>query len=388
MGERSIAILGSTGSIGVSTLSVVEKFSTRFRVCGLAGGDNVELLAEQIDRFKPQAASTRTEEAAEKLRKLLGSRAKCVEILSGANGAERVASLKNVEIVVSAIVGAAGLRPTLAAVEAGKTIALANKESMVVAGALVSREAKRSGSKILPVDSEHNAIFQALGNSPREHVKRLVLTASGGPFFRQPERDLSKVTPAEALNHPNWKMGPKITIDSATLMNKGLEVIEAFWLFGFGLDQIDVVVHPQSVIHSMVEYIDGSVLAQMGVPDMKGPIAFALAYPDRLPNVTESLSFAKVRDLNFFEPDHDRFPSIEIAREALKRGETCPAVLNGSNEVTVKAFLDGKLGFLDIARINREVVLSYRQKNASTLENYLEADLWGREEALRLANSE
>jgi 1-deoxy-D-xylulose-5-phosphate reductoisomerase len=384
MDRRSIVILGSTGSIGTSTLDVVSRYPDRFSVLGLAGGDNLGKLADQIRTHRPRFAATRTEEGMQELRANLGARCE-TQLLAGVEGAQRLACLDEADVVVSAVVGAAGLRPTLKAVEAGKTVALANKESMVVAGALVRRTAERSGARILPVDSEHSAIFQILQGSRKEFVRRLLLTASGGPFFRQPDRDLSGVSPQEALEHPNWEMGDKITIDSATMMNKGLEIIEARWLFGFPPERIDVVVHPQSIVHSMVEFVDGSVLAQLSVPDMRGPIAHALAYPERLEEAMPGLDLAKIGRLEFFEPDHRRFPSVRLAVEALRMGETYPAVLNGANEVTVRAFLDGRIGFTDIPRINRTVLQAYRQRSCECLEDFLEADAWGRREAARAA---
>ena len=383
MVPRTIAILGSTGSVGTSTLKVARQFPDRFRVVALAGGDNIQILSEQIKVFRPLLVSTKTEDGMERLRSMVRSE-KGITFAWGTQGAQQVASHPDAQIVVSAIVGAAGLRPTLSAAESGKTIALANKESLVVAGALVSKTVRKHGAKLLPVDSEHSAIFQALAGATPQSIRRLILTASGGPFFRQPEKELSTVTPDEALAHPNWKMGSKITIDSATMMNKGLEIIEARWLFDLPSEKISVVVHPQSIVHSMVEYIDGSVIAQLGVPDMCGPIAYALSYPDRLDGVVPSLDFAKIRELSFFDPDSSRFPLVDLAREALQKGETYPAVLNGANEVTVQAFLDRKIRFTDIPRINREVVSSFRQSSTEHLEDYLNADSWGRTRAAEL----
>lgn len=380
---RKLTLLGSTGSIGTSTLDIVAKHPDQFQIVGLVGGDNIEKLAEQIKQFRPAYAVTRTEKGKDELAKHLKDQT-LPKLLWGQTGAEEVSSLAENDMVVSAIVGSAGLRPTMKALEQGKIVALANKESMVVAGALMNRVAKQSGAKILPVDSEHSAIFQSLQGAPLASVKRLLLTASGGPFFLQKEKDLSTVTKAEALRHPNWDMGAKITIDSATMMNKGLEVIEAYWLFGLPVEQIDVIVHPQSIVHSMVEYVDGSIIAQMGVPDMRGPIAYALAYPKRLTNVVPSVDFTQVGQFTFFEPDHERFPCVRLAMEALKRGETHPAVLNGANEVTVQAFLEEQIGFLDIARINQQVLFSYQEKAHQTLEDFLAADAWGRHEAANL----
>lgn len=382
MARRKIAVLGSTGSIGTTALGVVARYPDRFEVVSLAAGDNIEVAADQVRTFRPKLVSTKSEEGMKRLRERTSS-IRGMEYAFGVSGAEQVASLPEIHTVLSAIVGAAGLCPTIAAVRAGKTVALANKESMVVAGALVSRLARQSRAKILPVDSEHNAIYQAIGSAPHDSIRRLILTASGGPFFLRKDLDLSKVKTREALAHPNWKMGEKITIDSATLMNKGLEIIEAHWLFGFPPGRIDVVIHPQSVIHSMVEYIDRSVIAQLGVPDMAGPVSFALAYPDRLDGVMSRVEFTKIKEFTFFEPDHERFPAIALARLALESGETYPAVLNGANEVTVRAFLDGKIGFLDISRINREVLSSYRQTSAEDLEDYISADQWGRTQATK-----
>ncbi len=385
MSLHKIAILGSTGSVGTTALSVVSKYPDRFQVVALSAGDNIVELAKQVKRFRPELVCTRTEDGMKKLKEYT-SPMQGVDFTFGEEGAATVASLPNVETVLCAIVGAAGLRPTLAAVRAGKKVALANKESLVVAGALFKRIMKEQGvTTLLPVDSEHSAIFQVLHGEKPNNVKRLILTASGGPFFLKRELDLSKTTREDALKHPNWKMGEKITIDSATLMNKGLELIEAHWLFGFPTRNIDIVIHPQSVIHSMVEYIDGSVIAQLGVPDMAGPISYALGYPDRLGGVMESVNFAKIRELTFFDPDHKRFPSIETARKAIELGETYPAVLNGANEATVAAFLRGQIQFTDIFRINGAVLMSHQQTcTPSELEDYIEADQWGRKEATRL----
>lgn len=386
MEKRKISILGSTGSIGTTALKLASRFPDRFEIIGLAAGDNVELFADQVKKFHPLLACTKTEEGMKKL-KTLTSSVRGLEYDYGILGAKRVACLQEAHTVLSAIVGAAGLKPTLAAAQKGKRIALANKESMVVAGALVSQTAKESGAQIFPVDSEHSAIFQALAGSNGKDVRQLILTASGGPFFLQKEKDLSKVTRQEALNHPNWSMGEKITIDSATLMNKGLEIVEARWLFDFPISKIGVVIHPQSVIHSMVEYVDGSILAQLGVPDMAGPISYALAYPSRVENVMQSIDFSKLRELNFFEPDHERFPSIQIARQAVEMGETFPAVLNGANEVTVQAFLDEKIAFPAIFQINRQVLEYHRQTACGDLEDYLAADQWARLEAKKRIDS-
>jgi 1-deoxy-D-xylulose-5-phosphate reductoisomerase len=371
---KGISILGSTGSIGCNTLKVIEHLGD-LRVVALGAGRNMPKFAEQIVRFKPQLISVDDEECAEALERelhRLGSR--MPEIGLNSKGLEAVATHADAEIVVSAAVGAVGFVPTLRAIEAGKRIALANKETLVMAGELMTKAADKSGADILPVDSEHNAIHQCLRGEKRQEVRRLILTASGGPFREWSSVEIAAATREEALNHPNWKMGDKITIDSATLMNKGLEVIEARWLFGFEADQISVLVHPQSVIHSMVELVDGSVIAQMGVTDMKHPIQYALTYPDRRANCLEPLDFTRLRELTFDEPDVDRFPCLDLAYQALRRGGTTPAALNAANEIAVAAFLDGKITIPEIARVNRSVIDSHETKPADSLDAVLEAD--------------
>ena len=379
---KNLSILGSTGSIGQSTLSVIGRFPERFRVVGLAAGSNSELLEQQIRQFRPAIASVVGEKAAEELRR------KCsnlpVSIVSGVEGMIAVATAQETDITVSAVVGTAGLVPTMAAVEAGKDIALANKEVLVTAGEFVMAACRDRGVKILPVDSEHSAIFQCLHAGSNRDVKRLYLTASGGPFLRYSQADLEKVTTAQALKHPNWSMGKKITIDSATLMNKGLEVIEAHWLFRIPAERINVLVHPQSIVHSMVEYIDGAVVAQLGVPDMKGPIAYALAYPDRLEGISPSPNLAAIGTLSFQEPDLERFPCLAYSYEALKAGGSMPAVLSAANEVAVKYFLLNKIGFTDIAHVIRETMDAWTPNPVKTVEDALQADLWARREAERI----
>lgn len=377
---KKLSVLGSTGSIGVSTLTIAEQFPDRFRVVALAAGKNLTKLKEQIRLFTPDLVSLTTEADARDLRSQLGEFRG--EIVWGSEGLLAVATHPEAEMVMSALVGAVGLAPTLAAIRAGKAIALANKEALVISGELMTREARKYGVQILPVDSEHNAIFQALHGHPREQVKRIILTASGGPFLRRPAAELSRVTIAEALKHPTWKMGSKITIDSATLMNKGLEVIEARWLFNLPPEQVTVIVHPQSIVHSMVEYIDGSVLAQLGIPDMMIPISYILAYPERLPLThLPSLDLAAAQQLTFAEPDFDKFPCLRIAYDALARGGTCPAVLNAVNEVTVESFLAGEIRFTDIAALNRQVLDAHIPHPVNTLEELLEADRWARASA-------
>lgn len=378
---KNIAILGSTGSIGVSTLEVLEQFSGRFRAVALAAGRNTDLLLDQIRRFRPRLVAVMDEALATRLTGTMGKDERDTEVVFGAQGYEQVATLAEAEVVVSAMVGAAGLLPTMAALQAGKTIALANKETLVVAGEIVMRLASERNVRILPVDSEHSAIFQALRGNHRDALKRILLTASGGPFFTWAKEDLPSVTPAAALRHPNWTMGRKITIDSATLMNKGLEVIEAHWLFGVPVDRIAVHIHPESIVHSMVEYIDGSVIAQMGIPDMKIPIAYALAFPERLPVEGPPLDLFRLEKLSFYPPDDEKFPCLRLAYDACRQGSTLPAVLNAANEIAVQAFLDGTIGFPDIPRVIHAVMQRHKPAETLTLETILEADAWARTEA-------
>jgi 1-deoxy-D-xylulose-5-phosphate reductoisomerase len=379
---KRLAILGSTGSIGVTTLDVVARFPDRFEVVALAAGKNVERLAQQVSRFRPTLVAVGDDRAAAALRQLVPQYAG--EIVTGLEGLERVATAPPAQLVVSALVGALGLLPTLRGLEAGKHVALANKEVLVVAGELVTRAARTAGVDLFPLDSEHNAIFQALRGHRRDDVRRIVLTASGGPFLHRPLDELRTVTRNDALRHPTWKMGDKITIDSATLMNKGLEVIEAHWLFGLPADQIDVVIHPQSIVHSMVEYVDGSVIAQMGIPDMAIPISYILAYPERLPmDHLPSLDLPRAATLQFAQPDVTKFPCLALAYRALRAGGTVPAVLNAANEVVVQAFLAGELLFLDIPQILTRVLDAHTPSAARDLETLLAADRWARAEASR-----
>jgi len=377
---KRLAILGSTGSIGVTTLDVVSRFPDRFDVVALAAGKNVERLAEQVRCFRPALVAVGDEAAA-------GALKACVpeyrgEIMCGAEGLEAVATAPSADLLVSALVGALGLLPTLRALEAGKHVALANKEALVVAGELMTRAARAAGVNLFPLDSEHNAIFQALRGHQREQVRRIILTASGGPFLHRPLGELATVTREDALRHPTWKMGEKITIDSATLMNKGLEVIEAHWLFGFAAEQIDVVIHPQSIVHSMVEYIDGSVIAQMGIPDMSIPISYILAYPDRLPmGHLPPLDLARAATLQFAEPDRAKFVCLDLAYRALRAGGCAPAVLNAANEIVVAAFLDRRIAFLEIPRILTHVLEMHQPAAATDLDTLLAADRWARDRA-------
>jgi 1-deoxy-D-xylulose-5-phosphate reductoisomerase len=376
---RRIAILGSTGSVGEQTLAVCERFPERYRVAALGAGRNVAKLAEQVARFRPELVSVGSAESARELRERLGREAPRVAV--GAEGLCEVAA-HPADLVVSALVGAVGLEPTLVAIRAGRDLALANKEVLVMAGALVLRELSARGSRILPVDSEHSAIFQALAGQRREDVARLVLTASGGPFRTWSTREIAEATLEQALRHPNWDMGPKITIDSATLMNKGLEVIEARWLFDVPPAQVDVVVHPQSIVHSLVEFVDGSVLAQLGLPDMRVPIAVALAWPERLPLELPRLDLAAIGRLDFEVPDRKRFPCLDLAYAALAADEAAPAVLNAANEVSVAAFLAGRIRFPAIAAGNAAVLEAHVARSGVAalrdLADVLEADRWAR----------
>jgi len=377
---KNISILGSTGSIGVSTLDVIVKNPSRFRVLALSAGKNLKLLKDQIDLFKPKAVSVLDEYYADQLVDMLGD-SPGTKILWGDDGYREVASFKEADMVVSAIVGAAGLLPTVEAINAGKDVALANKETMVMAGSLVVEKAKTMGVNIRPVDSEHGAIFQCLQGHNREDVRKIILTASGGPFFHLSGEKLKEVTLADALKHPNWEMGQKITIDSASMMNKGLEVIEAKWFFDVDVDKVDVLIHPQSIVHSMVEYNDGSVIAQLGVPDMKAPIAYALSYPERLSDVISTLDLCEVGRLEFFPPDFDKFKNLKLAYFAIRKGGTMPAVLNAANEVAVEAFVAGTIGFMDMPDVVEETIGSHKSVEPLSISDVLEADRWGRHKA-------
>jgi 1-deoxy-D-xylulose-5-phosphate reductoisomerase len=380
MAIKQLAILGSTGSIGVTTLELVARFPDRFAAVGLAAGRNVERLAEQVRRFRPRVVATGDEAGAAALRAAVPEFNG--QILSGLEGIEQIATVPEADLVISALVGALGLQPTLRAIEAGKDVALANKEVLVVAGELVQAAARRAQVNVFPLDSEHNAIYQAMHGHRRSDVRRIILTASGGPFLRTPREDLPSVTPAQALKHPTWKMGNKITIDSSTLMNKGLEVIEAHWLFGLPAEQIDVVIHPQSIVHSMVEYVDGSVLAQLGIPDMSIPISYILAYPERLAlDHLPSLDLVQAGRLEFVAPDVERFPCLDLAYRALRTKGTAPAVLNAANEVLVDEFLHDRIGYLDIPGIAHAVLSQHTLIPHPTLDELLAADAWARQVA-------
>ncbi|CUA82857.1 1-deoxy-D-xylulose 5-phosphate reductoisomerase [Gulbenkiania indica] len=383
MKSQGIAVLGATGSIGTSTLDVVARHPERFHVVALTGHSQIERLAEQCLRFRPRYAVTGTPEDAAALRARLQGRADTTEVLAGPAALEEVASLPEVDVVMAAIVGAAGLRPTLAAARAGKRILLANKEALVMAGPLFTETVRAGGATLLPVDSEHNAIFQSLpadyaGSLEASGIDSLILTASGGPFRNTSRAALHGVTPEDACRHPNWSMGRKISVDSATLMNKGLEVIEASWLFSVPARQIEVVVHPQSVIHSMVRYRDGSVIAQLGSPDMRTPIAHALAWPQRITAGVAPLDFHALSGLTFEKPDLDRFPCLRLAFEALEAGGDAPAVLNAANEVAVAAFLEGRIGFMRIPELVASSLAGLDLAASTSLEALLEKDAQAR----------
>lgn len=380
----TISILGSTGSIGVQTLQVVAAMGDRFRVVGLAAGKNVSLLAEQVRTFQPRIVSVADRESAMLLRSQIDS---AVRVVWGEEGLVETALYDDVDCVVTAVVGALGVKPTLAALEHGKRVALANKESLVAAGALAVAAAQKSGAEIIPVDSEHSAIFQCLRGEERREVHRLILTASGGPFRSASAREIAQATPADALKHPTWRMGGKITIDSATLMNKGLEVIEAHWLFGAEYDAIDVLIHPQSVVHSMVEFTDGSVIAQLGTADMRTPIQYALCYPERVKTPWERLRLTEAA-LTFEEPDVGRFPALSLAYAAGRAGGTAPAVLNAANEVAVHAFLREEIRFPGIVECVERVLSEHNVVAADSLDTVLHVDAWARERATAIVRQQ
>jgi 1-deoxy-D-xylulose-5-phosphate reductoisomerase len=379
---ENVSILGSTGSIGRSSLEVIEKLSQRFRVMGLAAGRNTELLEMQVEKFRPKIVSLGKKEEAEQFRRKFKKGS--IEVVFGEQGAERVAAFDQNEIVVSAITGIAGLKPTLAAVKAGKKIALANKESMVVAGPLILAMARRNRAEIIPVDSEHSGIFQCLAKENKNKVKKVILTASGGPFFRKSRQEMEKVTMEQALEHPTWKMGKKVTVDSATLMNKGLELVEARWLFGLEPRQLEVLIHPQSIVHSLVEMCDGSVLAQLSPTDMKVPIQYALTYPDRDVSALPSLDLIRIKALEFFEVDNEKFPLLSLARQAMEEGESFPIALNAANEIAVSAFLKKKIGFAEIAGIVARVVEGHQKREVKSLDDIMSVDKEERQKALNL----
>jgi len=369
---KNISILGSTGSIGCNTLEVVDKLPQRFRVTGLAAGRNFELFCHQVKRFSPQIVSLERLDDAKRFEQICDT--ENIRVVFGPEGAEEVARFEESDIVVSSITGIDGLKPTLAAVQSGKKVALANKESMVVAGPLIQAEAAKSGAEIIPVDSEHSGIFQCLAKERTSEVKKVILTASGGPFFKTSAEEMRNKTVGEALSHPRWKMGDKVTIDSATLMNKGLELIEARWLFGLKPEQLAVLIHPQSIVHSLVEMRDGSVLAQLSQTDMKIPIQYALTYPERADSSLPSLDLGRIRSLEFYEVDETKFPLIALAQEALERGESYSVALNAANEVAVEAFLKEEIPFHVLSEVVTEAVDNHHDVYVETVDNIFEID--------------
>jgi 1-deoxy-D-xylulose-5-phosphate reductoisomerase len=374
---KNVVLLGSTGSIGTSTIKVAEDLPEQIRLLGLAAGNNVELLLEQTRKHKPEAISICDHAKAKELRDLLGT---ACEVYSGEDGLVKLATLRAADIVLIAIVGTAGLKPALAAIRAGKDIAIASKEILVMAGEIVMSEARKCGVRVLAVDSEHSAIFQCLDGKPSESVRKLWLTASGGPFRTTPKEEFPNITVERALKHPSWVMGRKITIDSATLFNKGLEMIEARWLFDIGIERVGVLVHPQSIVHSMVEFVDGSILAQLSTPDMCLPIQYALTYPNRVPSERVQTNPAKLGGLTFEAPDLERFPSLTLARRAGEVGGTLPAVMNAANEVAVEAFVNGRINFQQITETVRRAMDRHKVICHPTFEQIIEADAWARRE--------
>ncbi|MES2580097.1 MAG: 1-deoxy-D-xylulose-5-phosphate reductoisomerase [Pseudomonadota bacterium] len=376
---QNVTVLGSTGTIGLQTLDVIAQHADQYQIYALAANSNVEVMLKQCVQFQPKIAVLLNEKSALDLRSKLQAINSKTEVISGMTGLEQIASDSAVDIVMAAIVGAAGLKPAMAAARAGKRILLANKETLVLAGSLFMQAVKAGGATLLPIDSEHNAIFQVmppqqLAQLSDGGVRKIILTASGGPFRQYSSAQLAAVTPAQALKHPNWVMGAKITIDSATLMNKGLEVIEAHWLFNAAPEQIEVVVHPQSVIHSMVEYIDGSVLAQLGNPDMRTPIAYALGYPNRIASGVAPLNLLEIAKLEFEAPDTKRFPCLQLAYDALQLGGTAPAILNAVNEVAVAAFLNNEIHFLDIPILIEKALASIKSEPVTSLAQLIDID--------------
>jgi len=377
---KKLALLGSTGSIGVNALKVIEAYPEEYEVIALAAGRNISLLLEQIESFKPKAVAVLEASRAQEMKAQL-PRAAETQIFFGPEGFMHVAALDAVDTVISAMTGAAGLLPTYSAIKAGKNIALANKETMVMAGALVMAEARRRSVSVLPIDSEHSAILQSLQGHPKENLRRVILTVSGGPFRNLSLEEMRGITAARALNHPNWNMGPKVSIDSATLMNKGLEVIEAKWLFDLEMEQIHILIHSQSIVHSMVEYTDGSVICQMGIPDMLIPISYALSYPQHMRNQLPPLELEQVGTLSFEKPDLKRFRCLALALEASRIGGSMPCVLNGANEVAVDSFLHGGIGFLDIPDMIERTMETHQVHAVDDLEAVMRADSWARKTA-------
>ena len=380
---KNLSILGSTGSIGRNALEIVAMFPERFTVRALAAKNNTRLLARQVKKFAPVLAVVFDETRAIELKRMLSS-GPTVEIMYGQEGYKTAANCDSVDMVVTAVVGSAGLIPTIAAIEAGKNIALANKETLVMAGEIIVKRAKQNHVKIIPIDSEHSAIFQCISGNRKQDLDKILLTASGGPFLNRPENEFAKIKPQDALNHPTWQMGKKVSVDSATLMNKGLEVIEAKCLFDVSQEMIEVLIHPQSVIHSMVSFKDGAVMAQLGIPDMKGAIAYALSYPERLALEQPLPDFAKIGALTFERPDLNKFPCLDLAYTACQTGGTLPAVLNAANEISVQAFLKQRIPFVKIPDIIGKIMDKHALVTDPAFDDILESDRWAREQARNL----
>jgi 1-deoxy-D-xylulose-5-phosphate reductoisomerase len=376
---KNISILGSTGSIGTSTLEVIEQHPDKFKVVALAAGKNIALLAHQIEKFQPLIASISTKQLAQQLKeKLTKSKTK---IVYGEQGLIEIATWPEADIIVCAIVGSAGLLSAYHAAKAAKQIALANKETLVMAGSLIVDELRKRNVQLIPIDSEHSAVFQTLNGRNRNEIKRVILTASGGPFLNLPKEEMSFITVEQALNHPNWNMGRKISIDSATLMNKGLEIIEAYWLFNLEIEQISTIVHPQSIVHSLVELIDGSLIAHMGITDMKIPIQYALSYPERLSSPSRYIELSELANLEFLPPDQKKFPCLGLCIQALKKGKSMPTVLNASNEVAVESFLQGKISFDQIPIIIEETMQNHTPVDFESIEEIQQIDRWARSQS-------
>ena len=377
---KNIAILGSTGSIGVNALKVIQGNPEEYKVIALAAGRNVKLLIKQIEEFRPRAVAVLEEKLVSQLKDRFAKKGR-PEVFFGTDGFKFLVSMDQVDTVISAMTGAAGLLPTYEAIKAGKHVALANKETMVMAGPLIIAEAEKKGVTVLPIDSEHSAILQSLMGHPREDLRRMILTASGGPFKDFSLEEMSKVTPTQALRHPNWNMGAKISIDSATLMNKGLEAIEAKWFFDLEIDQISILIHPQSVVHSMVEYKDGSIIAQLGIPDMIIPISYALSYPHHLKNSLPPLELETIGMISFEKPDLNKFKCLKLALKAAEMSGSIPTVLNGANEIAVESFLEGRIGFLDIPELIEKTIETHKPYPIDSIEAIMETDRWARETA-------
>jgi 1-deoxy-D-xylulose-5-phosphate reductoisomerase len=377
---KNICLLGSTGYIGTNSLKVIKESPERYRIVALGAGRNIDLLLNQIKEFKPQFAAVINSDLANDLKTRLNTRIN-TEILYGTEGYVEIATLSEVNIAIAAMTGSSGLLPTFSAIAAGKDVALANKETLVIAGSLLTKESRKTDAKIFPIDSEHSAIQQSIQGHRREDLKRIILTGSGGPFKDFSIERLSTVTPKEALRHPKWRMGRKISVDSATLMNKGMEAIEAKWLFGLEMNQIEILLHPQSIIHSMVEYMDGSIIAQLASPDMRIPISYALSYPRHLKGELPSLDLSEVGTLSFEKPDTNRFRCLDLALAASKIGESMPAVLNGANEIAVNAFLEGNIGFLEIPQIIEKTMEKHEIFPINSIDQAIEADQWAQLQA-------